>query len=197
MSKNKLEIITLKETAIADFAEARNKKLNSSNSEWIFFLDSDEKMDKKLKSEILQKISSNEYNGYTVIRHNYFLGTPVGSDQILRLGKKGKGKWKRQVHEFWEINGGIGKLKNPIIHNNAESLKDYINKINSYSVLHAKANMDEGKKSGLFKIIFFPLFQFLISLIKKRGVVFSIMQSLHSFLAWSILYQKQKYETKN
>lgn len=192
MYKNNLEIITLNEAGITDFAEARNKKLNTSKSEWIFFLDSDEKMGKKLKNEIMQKIKNKEYNGYTIIRQNYFLGIPVGRDEILRLGKRGAGKWKRKVHEYWQIKGNIGKLKNPIIHNNAKSLREYINKINRYSVLHAKANMDEGKKSGLFKIIFYPIFQFIISLIKKRGVVFSIMQSLHSFLAWSMLYQNQK-----
>lgn len=178
-----LEIITLNKPNITDFALERNKLLTKSKAKWILFLDSDEKI-----NNINFNLSDN-FVGYEITRKNYFLGQYVGSDKIVRIGKKGSGKWRRAVHETWQINGKIGKIRNSyIIHNTADNLHGYIDKINYYSTLHALANKAEGKKSTLSKIIFFPTGKFLITLIKSRNAVFSIMQSLHSFLSWSKLY---------
>jgi hypothetical protein len=194
MSKNKFETITLNSPDISDFAYERNKLLETSHCDWVFFLDIDEVMSKELEKEINETIQNSDCNGYYVLRKNIFLNNLIGQDNVLRLGRKSKGKWKRGVHEYWHIKGKTGKLKNPLIHNTAESLFLYINKINKYSRLHALENIKEGKTSGLIKIMFYPLAQFIKSLINKRGVVFSIMQALHSFMAWSIVYQLRKNE---
>jgi hypothetical protein len=104
------------------------------------------------------------------------------------LGRRNSGKWKRSVHETWNIKGSLGQLRNPLIHNTADGLKDYIEKMNLYSTLHAEANKKEGKRSDLFKIIFYPLGKFILTYQSSGNIVFSIMQSLHSFLSWSKLY---------
>lgn len=176
-----LSIFTLNKPNITDFGEARNEILQNAKTDWILFLDSDEKL-----SEPIQNISEN-YDGYVLKRNNYFLGKFVGIDNIVRLGKSKFKTWERSVHETWKIDK-VGYINNYIIHNTADNLTSYINKINNYSTLHAKANLKEGKKSNLFKIIFFPIGKFIITLIKSRHVVFSIMQSLHSYLSWTKLY---------
>ena len=181
MIKNSISTIILNKRNIEDFAFERNELLKQAKTEWVLFLDSDEKLAKPISKV------SDKYDGYILKRKNYFLGQYVGTDNIVRLGKKSSGKWHRKVHETWEIKN-IGQLDNYIIHNTAHSLNDYINKINFYSKLHAQANKEEGKKSNLFKIIFFPSGKFIVTLIKSKNVVFSIMQSFHSFLAWTELY---------
>jgi len=180
-----LSILILNKPNITDFASVRNDLLAKSKSDWNLFLDSDEKLSAPIKN-----ISEN-YDGYVLKRRNYFLGQYVGTDKIIRLVRKGTGKWERIVHEIW-----VSKTSHPagvmfdtyIIHNTADSLKDYVDKINNYSTLHAKANLKEGKRSTLLKIIFFPIAKFIVTLIKSKHFVFSIMQSLHSFLAWTKLY---------
>jgi len=191
VSKNNPEIITLKQDGITDFAQERNKLLEKSKAEWVMFVDSDEVVSSELKDEIDQ-IAPEKYNGYYVYRKNYFLGKYVGTDKILRLGKRVTGKWTRAVHETWQIKGAIGYLKNPLIHNTANSLHDYIDKINFYSALHAKANLKEGKRSTIIKIIVFPAIKFFESMIIGRGFVMSILQSFHSFLGWSKLWILQR-----
>lgn len=180
----KYEVVTLNTPNVKDYAKARNDLLKKSNSDWVLFLDSDEKLENK---EINVDGNSDCYYFY---RKNYFLGQYVGSDKIIRLVKKGTGTWKREVHEVWVANHGnrVGFIGNSIIHNTAISLSDYLNKMNIYSDLHAKANAKEGKRSTIIKIIFFPIGKFIITLIKSKHVVFSIMQSLHSFLSWTKLY---------
>ena len=82
----------------------------------------------------------------------------------------------------------MGEIDNYIIHNTAVNLATYVNKINNYSTLHARANLKEGKKSNLLKIIFFPMAKFIVTYLRSRHIVFSIMQSLHSYLSWTKLY---------
>jgi hypothetical protein len=113
------------------------------------------------------------------------LGQYAGTDKIVRLGRKNAGKWERRVHETWKIKGNIGQLKNLLIHNTATNLRDFIDKINFYSTLHAEENRDSGKESNTFKIVFYPIYKFVQSLIIGRGFVMSMLQSFHSFLAWS------------
>ncbi len=177
-----LSILTLSKKDITDFAFERNQLLKSAKNDWVLFLDLDEKLSMPITN------ISNKYNGYLIKRKNYFLGKYVGTDKIVRLGKKNAGKWERKIHEIWKIKN-VGLLKGCyIIHNTADNVSDYINKIDFYSNLHAKENLEEGKKSTLFKIIFFPIGKFVFTLVKSKNIVFSIMQSLHSFLSWTKLY---------
>ncbi len=176
-----LSTLTLNKPNITDFAKERNELLKKAKTDWILFLDSDEKLSKPIKD------ISNKFDGYYLTRKNYFLGQYVGTDKIIRLGKKNSGKWKRSVHETWEIDK-VGEIDNYIIHNTAVNLAAYVNKINNYSTLHARANLKEGKKSNLLKIIFFPMAKFIVTYLRSRHIVFSIMQSLHSYLSWTKLY---------
>lgn len=185
-----MQVLTLNKPNITNFSLERNKLMQSVDDQWILFLDKDETISKSLNQSFIK--SNNE--AYYIYRKNYFLGKSVGTDKIIRLVKKGTGKWVRAVHEFWKPNKShlVGVMKNNfIIHNTADNLTGYLNKINNYSTLHAKANFDEGKRTTLFKIIFFPIFKFIVTLVKSKNIVFSIMQSLHSFLSWTKLYLQQ------
>lgn len=184
-----MEIITLKKQNITDFAKERNELMGKSKDDWIFFVDSDEVVSDELRKEINKAIKNESVNGYFVNRKNFFLGSYVGSDKILRLVKKGSGRWERKVHEVFHLAGErAGALENPLIHNTADNLKDYVKRMDWYSTLHAEANKKEGKRATLSKIVFYPLGKFLVTYIKSGNVVFSIMQSFHSFLSWSKLY---------
>ena len=150
---NNLEIITLNKSGITDFAQERNLLLKKAKNDWVLFLDTDETATSKLMKEIHKKIQDDKFDGFYIKRKIYFCGQYVGEDKVLRLARKGVGKWKRAVHEVWDIQGNIGMLQNYIIHNTANNLSEYIDKMNYYSTLHARENLKEGKRSNLFKII--------------------------------------------
>ena len=109
----------------------------------------------------------------------------------MRIGRRGAGLWQRKVHEVWRIKGKVGTLKNYLIHNTYESIENAVEKINFYSSLHAEENENEGKKSGLFKIAFYPKLKFVQNTLMGRGFVFSMLQSFHSFLGWSKQWASQ------
>lgn len=183
---SKYSVITLNKKDISDFAKERNLLLKKANKKWVLFLDKDEKIDN------FQFQVSDNFSSYKLIRKNFFLGKYVGTDRITRLVQKGTGQWKRKVHEIWENDkrhaGGV--LPSIIIHNTADNLRTYVSKLNKYSGLHAEENYKEGKKSNLIKIIFYPFVKFWLTFFQSKDVVFSIMQSFHSFLAWSKEWEK-------
>ena len=183
-----LDVIVLYKPNITDFAFERNKLLKASKKDWILFLDKDEILTEKLKDEISNTIKSTEFNGFYIKRKIIFCGIDAGEDKMLKLGRNGCGTWKRKVHEYWDINGKVGMLNNYIIHNTATNLKEYINKVDYHSTLHSKEILREGKISSITKIIIYPIGNFIVYLIKSKNIVFSIMKSLHSFLAWTKLY---------
>lgn len=185
----KISIVTLRGKDIQDFAKARNEALDKVVGEWVLFLDSDEIISPALKKEIGDLNPDPRVNGYYIKR------VGIVEEEVLRLARKDKGRWYRQVHEAWRVKGRIGRLRNVIIHKDEDGVFEMVRKANFYSTLHAKANKLEGKRSNLFKIVFFPVFKFIQTLfIKKaykkgiRGFVFSIFQSFQSFLSWTKLY---------
>lgn len=183
-----LSTLILDKPNITDFAKERNGLLKKAKTEWVLFLDSDEIVTDELQKEISNAILDKNYNGYYIKRKIIFCGTSAGEDKMLKLARKNSGVWKRKVHEFWDVQGKIGVLNNYIVHNTANNLTSYINKIDYYSTLHAESILKEGKTSNLFKIVFFPIAKFFVTIYQFKNVVFSIMQSLHSYLAWSKLY---------
>jgi hypothetical protein len=180
----RFETVRLNKKNITDFAKERNILLRKSKSEWMFFLDTDEIMSAEFKKEI-RNLNPGNIKGFYIFRQNFFKDIPLGTDKILRLGKRTSGKWVRRVHEIWAIPGEIGELKNPVIHNSANNLHEFIDKVNFYSTLHAEENLKNRNHSNLFKIVVYPVGMFFQSLINGRGFVFSMLQSFHSFLAWS------------
>ena len=188
---NNFETLTLYEKDITDFAEARNRLLKLANHDWVLFLDTDEEVTKELAREI-KNLNSEDFNGFYLKRKIIFLGKCIGEDKVLRLGKKSAGKWERKIHEKWNIKGKTGTLENYIIHNTSGDINSYIRKMNTYSGIHAKENMREEKKTGIFKIILFPKMKFIQNLFLGRGFVFSMLQSFHSFLGWAKQWELQK-----
>ena len=182
----------------SDFASQRNFGLSKTKSDWVLFLDSDEKFIGG------KPMVEDQYDGYQLRRIDVFMGKKIkygepGGKKILVLAKKTSGKWQRHVHECWNIRGRVGNLENYILHYSHPSVYDFISKINFYAIIHQSENKKEGKKPSLLKVFFFPVFKFINSFIVKRGFldgaqgfVYAAMMSFHSFLVWGSLWLKKR-----
>ncbi len=179
-----------------DFAAQRNFGLSKAKEEWILFIDADEEITRELKKEILN-LKLQNYSGFYLKRRDIWLRKAlsygeVGNTKLLRFAKKNSGKWNRKVHEYWHVNGNIGKLQNPILHYPHQSIKEFIESINKYSIIHSQELKKENKKSSLVKIIFWPLGKFFVNYFLKlgfldgvEGFIIAGVMSFHSFLSWS------------
>ncbi len=190
-----------------DYSSQSNFGMEKATNKWVLFVDADEVVTDKLRSEILE-ITSQERGvaGYYIKREDTIWGRKIkygeaGNVRLLRLVKKGSGKWTRRVHPNFEIRGKTSSLNNILYHYPHRSVSQFIESVNRWSTWHAMANKEEGKTSSLFKIIFMPVGHFVKNFIFRLGFldgiygfVFAIIMSFHSFLAWGKLLLLQKKE---
>lgn len=179
---------------LQDFASQRNFGLEHAKGEWIFFVDADERVSQVLRDEICQVIESDSGDGYLVKRNDCMWNKKlshgeVGDIWLLRLAKKGKGKWSGRVHEAWKVHGKIGKLKNPLYHYPHQTIAEFIAEINFYSSLRAEELKAQGVHASFVDIVLYPKAKFFFNYFFKggfldgnEGLVLAIMMSLHSFL---------------
>jgi len=143
-----------------DFAQQHNFGLGKAKGDWVLFIDADERVTPDLKKEIILTVKKQNKVGFYLKRQEFFNGKPLKHGEtthyLLRLGRKGKGKWQREVHETWEIKGEIGKLKNPLLHYSHPTLSEFIEHINRFSTLHAHVLLSEGVKPSLWHIVVYP-----------------------------------------
>lgn len=187
-----------------NFSNQRNFALDKIKSGWVLFLDADEEVSDKLKVEILNVIEETNISAYFLRRQDIFMGEVLkhgesGNTELLRLGQVGKGKWKRRVHEVWEVKSKGGVLKSPLFHYAHSNLKSLITSLDYFSGLHAIANSEEGKKVSLVKVIFYPPLKFFDNFVLKLGFLDGIygfimasFMSFHSYLSWSKQWLRQK-----
>lgn len=183
-----------------DFAAQRNFGLEKVMGEWVLFVDADERISPELKKEIMEAIKKTNVNGFYLKRQDFFGGRwlkhgETANVRLLRLGRRGKGKFERKVHEAWEIKGEIWELKNPLLHYPHQALSDFIDHVNFHSTLHAEALEKEGAKPSLWRICFNPKAKFIQNYIFRLGfldgtpgIIVALMMSFHSFLARAKLY---------
>ena len=209
---SKLKIF--KRSLNGDFAAQRNFGLEKASGEWVLFLDADEEVSDELKEEIKEVIryaslERDDLVGFYIKRRDYFWGREVRFGEvlkvrrkgILRLIKKGFGKWRGKVHEKLEIGNlklEVGKLKNFINHYPHSTIKEFLHEVNLYSSLRANELFEQGKKTNILEIIFYPLLKFILNyfiylgfLDGPTGFVYAFMMSFHSFLVRGKLYIKQ------
>lgn len=187
-----------------NFASQRNYALNFASNSWVLFIDSDELVDEKLKKEILLTIKQENYSGYYIRRIDKMWGRKilhgeVGQVKLLRLAKKGSGKWHGKVHETWNVSGSKRELNSPLIHVPHRNVSEFLTDIEQYSSLRAEELAEKGVKTNFFEILMYPLAKFFKNYFFNQGYkdgvagfVYAMMMSFHSFLVRGKLYTARK-----
>ncbi|HEY9071811.1 MAG TPA: glycosyltransferase family 2 protein [Candidatus Ozemobacteraceae bacterium] len=169
------------------FARPNDPNLNVNKSfgfeqlttDWIFYLDPDERIPTSLAVEIRRTIDGTTDNAFRLPRRNHFFGRWLAHggqypDTQLRLFRRGKARFpNRHVHESLEVEGSIGRLCEPFDHFPYPTLDDYIRKMNFYTSFQATFWQKEGRKPGLIDsarfLLFRPTSRFLRRYLLKGG----------------------------
>lgn len=157
-----------------DFSAQRNYALKYVNTEWVLYLDADERMSDVLIQSIKQVIKG-KHAIYSNERRNYAFGRSfkygvLGYDSVIRLFPKTKGYWEGKVHEKIISDLPLKKLSGYIEHYTYRDLDEYILKMNIYSTLGAIKNYESGKKVICLRdFVLRPIFAFMKMYILKKG----------------------------
>lgn len=163
----------------------KQKAIDLATKDWVLQLDADERVSPELKQEILSTINHlpSTVNGYWIPRKNWFLGRFLMKggqypDYTLRLYRRGKGHLpQKDVHEQAQVEGGVGYLKESLLHYPYKDFASYYLKWNRYNDLLVKQIEDNLKNKNSFtKIIYCagyliikPVHWFLTTYIRHKG----------------------------
>ncbi len=182
------------------FAAKRNFAMQHATHEWVLFVDSDEVVSDQLVQSIEKSIGS-ELNGYLIRRTDIFMGRKllhgeVGNVWLLRLAKKSAGKWIRNVHEIWQITGGIGKLDGALQHYPHQTVSEFISDITMYAELESK-NRQQTQVITFVQLILFPPAKFVHNYFLRLGfldgvpgLIYAWAMSLHSLCVRIFILEK-------
>ena len=150
------------------FGPQKNRAVELAKNDWVFVLDSDERITEELKNEIVATLKEPQFNGYFIARLNNFFGKNIKNcglypDYSIRLFNKNYGKFNDvSVHESVQLTSKAAYLKNHMIHLAYDSIEEFIQKQNRYSSLNHK-------KKSLVKAIINPYWTFFKLYILKKG----------------------------
>ena len=137
------------------YAQQKNWALDNLpfESQWILIVDADEVITSQVRARLVtiaeRPVDDVEENGFFINRLTYFLGKPIRHcgyypSWNLRFFKRGAGRYEeRPVHEHVMIDNPVGRVREPMLHEDRRGLEHYIAKHNRYSTLEARALFDE------------------------------------------------------
>lgn len=189
-----------------DFSELRNKGMEKASGDWVFYVDSDERVLKELREEIGEIISQPKNSAYAISRINIIFGErvtygPYKKDWMIRLFKKADFEgWQGLVHEYGKFKGSLGYTKNSFIHLTHRSLEHFILKSLDWSKIDAKLRFESGHpKMTKWRFLRILTTESFNQLIKRQGlfggtvgVVDSALQVFSFFITYIRLWEMQQ-----
>ena len=135
------------------YASQRNAALELVETEWVYFVDADERVTPEQAAEIRHRLASEDLAGYWVPRDNRILGRSVRGggwwpDTQLRLFRRMYGHYdtNRQVHEVVVLAGLSGSLTAPLIHYNYDNWRQVLAKQRRYTARAMRDALESGQR---------------------------------------------------
>jgi glycosyltransferase involved in cell wall biosynthesis len=164
----------VEQSRFENYAQQRNAALDRIETDWVFFVDADERGTPELGREIREVVAKRPEAGWYVPRHNYIFGRlTLGAgwfpDYQLRLFKHGLVRYERPVHELAVVEGAIGYLENPLIHHNYRDPAHFHVKQRAYTDYDAGILRERGIRPKPYTFLTQPLRHFWWRFVTLNG----------------------------
>jgi glycosyltransferase involved in cell wall biosynthesis len=181
-----------------NYAAQRNAALEAVQTDWVLFVDADERVTPELAEETRRVIASGNAVGYGVPRDNYIFGRLTRHagwypDYQTRLLRRGHASYDpaRPVHEVAVLDGEKGYLQSAFIHYNYRDLGQFIAKQRAYADIDAGILYTEGIRPRARDLVLQPLRQFRWRFVTLKGYQDGLHGlQLSALMAW---YEWLKY----
>ena len=165
------------ETDWPGYGVQKGRALAKVTCDWVLSIDADEEIMEGLRQEIQDCVAQDGagHAGYKIPRLNKVCGTYLRHggwwpDYHPRLARRDKVIFNtKRVHEGMVIDGSIGFLTQPILHDGAPDLDDMLHKSHLYSTLAAEERFANGRSCGLLIAVARGMWAFLHLYVLKGG----------------------------
>lgn len=187
----------------------KNFGFSKATGDWILCLDADEQVTPELAVEIQKTTqeATDELVGYWISRKNIIFGKWIRHglwwpDTQLRLFRRGRGRFPEQhVHEYIAVDGKTGVLQEPYIHQNYDSVSQFIRKMDEIYTESEVTNLrTAGYVFSWYDAIRFPVSDFLKIYFAQdgwrdglHGLVLALLQSAYSLVVFAKLWENQGF----
>ncbi|MDR2386270.1 MAG: glycosyltransferase family 2 protein [Deltaproteobacteria bacterium] len=163
------------ERVLDDFSSQRNYALEVSKSDWVFFLDADERFTPELIEAVKGHVEGPRQAG-RVLRKNFAFGRKfrfghLAPDRVTRLFPKGEVKWVGEVHERAETGLPVKDLDGHLFHLTYRDWEHFLGKMERYARVWAYEAAKKGKKCGVFGALAKCWANFFKNQVLKLGIL--------------------------
>lgn len=184
------------------FDSQKNFAVQQATGDWVLSLDADEVVSPALRDELRAVLArdGDGCDGFVLQRTNYLCGRPLryiwGRDALVRLVRKGRGRFRNAVHEKLHVEGRVAELTHPLLHYNSASLSEYLAKNHQYIRLEAQARYQKGDRFRIGRALGSPVRVFLFRYLRlggfrdgRIGLIVSVLLAFFTFLMHVSLWE--------
>lgn len=187
-----------------DFSAQRNFALEHVDTDWVLYLDADERLNSTLINSIKKIFVKNENKQYILKRKSIAFGQEFNygtlkPDFVPRLFKTKHVHWVNKVHEKPICEDIAEVLDGHIEHYTYSGWSQWFEKFNQYTSIWAQDAYSKGKRGTLGKAFWHSFFGFLQMLIIKKGIldggmgiVLCVMHFLYTLTKYLKLMELQR-----
>lgn len=159
-----------------DFSAQRNFALQYVETEWVLYLDADERLNKELIEAVKCAVVGSGNMQYSVKRKSVAFGQEFNygvlkPDFVPRLFKTGHVKWINKVHEKPLCEDKIVVLNGYIEHYTYTGWAQWLKKFDQYTSIWAEDAYLRGKKVDLLSAFGHAFFGFVQMAFLKKGIL--------------------------
>lgn len=159
-----------------DFSAQRNFALNHVDTEWVLYLDADERLNNALIADIKNVLEKNLDRKYAIQRISVAFGKKFNygvlhPDYVCRMFKRDRIKWVNKVHERPECEDQEVILKGYAEHYTYVSWEQWLKKFDQYTTIWAQNAYENGKKVSISGALVHAVAGFIHMYIIKRGAL--------------------------
>jgi glycosyltransferase involved in cell wall biosynthesis len=188
------------------FAQLRDLGLRHVKTDWVIYIDADERVTPRLYQEIAVNIETENADVLQMFRENICYGQVLRhggwqNDMVTRIFRKSALKgWHGVIHESPEFEGSVKQLHTPLIHLTHRSTQDNLRKSADWTIkeaeLLAESDIDPVTLSTLLRkgIMEFIRRAYLKGGRKDgmAGIVESIVQGMNRVMVYIQVWELQQ-----
>jgi glycosyltransferase involved in cell wall biosynthesis len=158
------------------FGPQKNRALDLARGDWVLSLDADEWVTPELRAEIARAIAAPGGNAaFRFPRRSSFCGRFMRHsgwwpDYVTRLFRRETARFSDAlVHEKLIVNGAVGTLAQPILHESVTELDQMLVKMNAYSTASAAMLHARGRTASLATALWHGGWTFFRTYVLRAG----------------------------